>query len=95
MDRQTLYNVLHGATKNVTPGTVGMIKSWFTECENQLTNGSSVFEIFLLKSQYRYNDNLSPIPIESQGPALGINELPDLNIAKIAKKDPEDTKKNK
>ena len=45
-----------------------------------------MFEIFLLKSQYRYNDNLAPVPIESQGAVLSAGELPDLKQLKIAKK---------
>lgn len=94
VNRQTLYNVINGYSKNLTSNDIDMVKRWFQECENQLTNGGSVFEIFLLKSQYRYNDNLSPIPIENQGSTLAINELPDLSsgkdpekVAKIAKKD--------
>lgn len=77
VSRQTLYNIVYGHSKKATPEDIYRVKKWFTECENQLTNGSSVFEIFLLKSQYRYNDNLAPVPIESQGPALSANELPD------------------
>ena len=94
INRQTIYNVLNGANKNVTPETIDNVKKWFTECENMLANGSSVFEIFLLKSQYRYNDNLAPIPIESQGPALIASELPDLSIQKIAKKAGKDPEKD-
>ena len=78
-----------GFNKSATPDVISMVKKWYTECENQLTNGSSVFEIFLLKSQYRYNDNLSPVPIESQGAVLSVGELPELGQRKIAKKDKE------
>jgi hypothetical protein len=94
IERHVLYNIANGITKKATPDDVHNVKSWFLECENQLTNGSSVFEIFLLKSQYRYNDNLAPIPIESQGPALSAGELPDLSIAKIANKSENDPKKD-
>lgn len=87
INRTTLYNVAMGYSKKASQETVDIVKKWYTECENQLTNGSSVFEIFLLKSQYRYNDNLAPIPIESQGPALSAGELPDLQQLKIAKND--------
>ena len=87
INRQSIYNVVMGYTKNVTPEVVDKVKKWYTECENQLTNGSSVFEIFLLKSQYRYNDNSSPIPVESQGGILSAGELPDLQQLKIAKND--------
>jgi len=93
MDRNTIYNAAMGFNKSASPETMSKVKKWYTECENQLANGGSVFEIFLLKSQYRYNDNLAPIPIESQGPALAANELPDLSIAKIAKKDDKGRKK--
>lgn len=86
-NRQTLYNVINGFTKNVTPEIIDKVKRWYTECENQLTNGGSVFEIFLLKSQYRYNDNLAPVPIENQGGIISAGELPDLSQAKIAKND--------
>ena len=86
-NRNTLYNIVMGYTKSATPEIIDTVKKWYLECENQLTNGGSVFEIFLLKSQYRYNDNLAPVPIENQGAVLGVNELPDLNIQKIAKKD--------
>ena len=87
VDRLTLYNASNGLTKKLTNDDINMVKRWFQECENQLTNGSSVFEIFLLKSQYHYNDNLSAIPLENQGAALSVNELPDLGLQKIAKKD--------
>lgn len=92
IDRHTLYNAAVGNTKKLTAREISNVKRWFLECENQLTNGGSVFEIFLLKSQYRYNDNLSPVPIESQGPALIASELPDLSIQKIAKKNDQDPK---
>lgn len=87
MDRNTVYHTAMGMNKSATPETIRKVKNWYLECESQLTNGGSVFEIFLLKSQYRYNDNLAPLPVESQGGVLGVSELPDLNIAKIAKKD--------
>ena len=82
-----------GFNKSVTPATISKVKKWYTECENQLTNGSSVFEIFLLKSQYRYNDNLAPVPIESQGPALIASELPDLGPKKLTDKDNKNAEK--
>ena len=91
IDSNTIYHAMNGTTKKLTSDDIEMVKRWSKECENQLTNGSSVFEIFLLKSQYRYNDNLAPVPIESQGPALSVGELPDLsgdNVQKIAKNDP-------
>lgn len=86
IDRNTLYNIAAGNYKKASPDDINNVKRWFSECENSLTNGGSVFEIFLLKSQYRYNDNLAPVPIESQGAVLSAGELPDLSIAKIAKK---------
>ena len=94
IERSMLYNAAAGLNKKLTALEIDNIKRWFTECENQLTNGSSVFEIFLLKSQYRYNDNLAPVPIESQGPALSAGELPDLSIAKIANNAGNDPKKD-
>ena len=93
INRQSLYNAVYNNTKKLTDDDIQMVKRWFTECENSLVNGSSVFEIFLLKSQYRYNDNMAPIPIESQGPALSVNELPDLGTAIIDNKAGIDTKK--
>lgn len=93
IDTHIFYNIANGLYKKATSEDIHNIKMWFKECENQLTNGSSVFEIFLLKSQYRYNDNLAPVPIESQGPALSAGELPDLSIAKIANKSENDHKK--
>ena len=97
MDRMTIHNAAYGLTKKLTPSEVSTVKKWYTECENTLTNGNGVFEIFLLKSQYRYNDNLAPIPIQDQGPALAVNELPDLGTDKPAlsdsKTDPKKTGK--
>ena len=86
ISRQSLYNAFYGNTRKLSDNDLQMVKKWFTECENCLVNGSSVFDIFLLKSQYRYNDNLSPIPIESQGSPLSVSDLPDLSngVAKIA-----------
>lgn len=87
MDRTTLYNAAYGLTKKLTAQETQLVKKWYSECENTLTNGNGVFEIFLLKSQYRYNDNLAPIPIQDQGPALAVNELPDLGTDKPALSD--------
>ena len=78
IQRQTLYNAINNHTQKLTLKEIDIVKRWFTECENTLTNGSSVFEIFLLKSQYRYNDNLAPIPISDQGQVMRVDELPDL-----------------
>lgn len=84
INRQTLYNAVYNNTKKLTPIDIQSIKRWFTECENSLINGSGVFEIFLLKSQYRYNDNLAPLPVSDQQTPLSVGELPDLGVAKIA-----------
>lgn len=84
MDRNTLYHAAYNLTKKLTPHEISIVKRWYTECENSLTNGSGVFEIFLLKSQYRYNDNLAPLPVSDQQTPLSVGELPDLGIAKIA-----------
>lgn len=74
----TLYSIRKGEVKKASSTDIHNVKMWFKECENALSNGGSVFEIFLLKSCYGYNDNLAPIPIEAQGQALSINQLPDL-----------------
>jgi len=84
MDRNTIHNAAFGLTKKLTPQQVSKCKRWYSECESCLVNGSSVFEIFLLKSQYRYNDNMAPVPLESQGPALSVQELPDLGSCQNA-----------
>ena len=86
IDYNSLYNAINNNTKKLTSEDIENVKRWFKECENSLTNGSGVFEIFLLKSQYRYNDNLAPVPIESQGSPLSVADLPDLSegVAKIA-----------
>lgn len=80
VSRDTLYNAALGNTKKLSHIETNMVKKWFTECENTLTNNSSVFDMFLLKSHpvYRYNDNLAPVPISDQGSILALNELPDL-----------------
>ena len=80
INRQTLYNAVYNHTQKLTNMDIQMVKRWFTECENCLVNGNSVFEIFLLKSQYRYNDNMQAIPIESQGHIMSAAELPNLGI---------------
>ena len=81
ISRDTLYNAALGLSKKLTPEETCMVKKWFNECENTLTNNSSVFDMFLLKSHpvYRYNDNLAPVPLTDQGRQLAINELPDLS----------------
>ena len=70
-------------SRKLSADEVDMVKKWFTECENSLTNNSSVFDMFLLKSHpvYRYNDNLAPVPISGQGSIMALNELPDLGSA--------------
>ena len=92
IDTHILYNIAAGNYKKATVDDIHNVKKWFKECENQLTNGSSVFEIFLLKSQYRYNDNLSPVPIENQGGILSADQLPDFKQLKIAKNGKNDHK---
>lgn len=89
INHNTLYNALYHHTKKLTSQEVENVKRWFTECENSLTNGSSVFEIFLLKSQYRYNDNLAPIPISDQGQVMRVDELPDLGNRETLETHPE------
>ena len=84
INRQTLYNAIYNNTRKLTDTDIQIIKTWFTECENSLINGNSVFEIFLLKSQYRYNDNLSAIPIEDQARTLSAGDLPNLGPQKTA-----------
>lgn len=86
IDSNTLYNAANGHTRKLTLDELSTVKRWVKECENTLTNGSSVFEIFLLKSQYRYNDNLAPVPVIDQGPPLAVGELPDLSGRKEDKK---------
>ena len=91
--RQILYNAVYNQTKKLTPKDIQCVKRWFTECENSLVNGSGVFEIFLLKSQYRYNDNLAPLPVSDQTTPLSVGELPDLGLQKIAKNGSDDPNK--
>ena len=61
-----------------TPADIENVKRWYTECEQSLLNGSGVAEIFKLKSIYRYNDNLAPLPVEYQTTGLSVSELPKL-----------------
>lgn len=74
----TLYNIRYSRNDKVTQADRDNVKRWYMECQNALKNGGSVFEIFLLKACYGLNDNLAAIPIEAQGQALSINQLPDL-----------------
>ena len=85
IDYNTIYHAVNNSTKKLTSEDIQNVKRWFKECENSLTNGSGVFEIFLLKSQYRYNDNLAPLPVSDQQTPLSVGELPDLGLQKIAK----------
>ena len=85
----TLYNAISGKTKKLSPYEISIIKKWVKECENTLTNGSSVFEIFLLKSQYRYNDNLAPLPVQDNTPVMTFEELPALEDKTEDKKSPQ------
>lgn len=54
--RDTFTDWKNNNTRALTPEYSHTVKSWFDECENALVNGSSVFEIFLLKANYNYND---------------------------------------
>lgn len=97
INRDTLYNAALGLTRKLSDIDTNTVKKWFNECENSLTNNSSVFDMFLLKSHpvYRYNDNLAPVPIESQSALLSIEQLPDLgsNAAIIDNNNHDDIKK--
>ena len=86
ISRQQVYNAAMGLSKKLNSKQVDIVKKWFSECENSLTNNNTVFDMFLLKSHpvYRYNDNLSPVPIESQHALLSVEQLPDLSPGKIA-----------
>jgi len=75
---ETLYNIRYCRNDKATLEDRENVKRWYKECETALANGGSVFEIFLLKSCYGFNDNLAPIPIEAQGATLSIQQLPDL-----------------
>jgi len=95
IDRQVLYNLKNGLIKKSSDIDIQNAKRWFSECENSLLNNDSVASIFKLKAMFNYNDNLAPIPIELQGPAMTAAELPDLSIAKIANNAGNDPKKDK
>ena len=88
ISRETIYNGVKGYVKKLTKEDIDIIKTWFNECESSLVNGSSVFEIFLLKSQYGYNDNLQSVPLELQNNVLTPESLPDLsgNVSRIEEK---------
>ena len=85
IDKTQLYMGIKGYIKKLTPTDIDYIKSWFSECENGLLNTDSVFSIFLLKSQYGYNDNLQSVPLELQNNTLTPEALPDLsgNVSRI------------
>lgn len=89
IDSDTLYNAIHGKTRKLTNIELSIVKKWVKECENTLTNGGSVFEIFLLKSQYRYNDNLAPLPVQDTAPVMTFEELPALEDKTEDKKTPQ------
>lgn len=65
--------------KNLSQEDIENVKLWFTECENGLVNGKTIFDIFKLKSMYGYNDNLAAVPVEMQSGLLTAAELPDLS----------------
>ena len=85
IDKNILYNAVKGHIKKLTSTDIDYIKSWFSECENSLLNTDNVFSIFLLKSQYGYNDNLQSVPLELQNNVLTPDSLPDLsgNVSRI------------
>ena len=79
VSESTLNDIRTGNVNKATAGDIQNVKNWFMECKNALTNGSNVFEIFLLKACYGLNDNLASIPLEVQGITLTPQMLPDLS----------------
>jgi len=86
INREVLYNIRYGLTKKASYIDIQNVKRWFTECEQGLLNTDTVGSIFRLKSMFGYNDNLPQVPADQLGPVMAAGELPDLSIAKIAKK---------
>lgn len=78
IDRTILYRIREGDVLKATEADIRNVKRWFAECEQAQLNGSGVAEIFKLKSIYRYNDNLAPLPVEYQTTGLSVAELPKL-----------------
>lgn len=80
ISRESIYNASKGYIKKVTQEDIDIIKTWFSECENGYINNQSVFDIFMLKSQYGYNDNLQAVPLELQSNVVNVDQLPDLSV---------------
>ena len=78
VSRELLYNIKIESRVKATGRDSENVKRWFAECEQSLLNGSGVAEIFKLKSMFRYNDNLAPLPIEYQAAGLTVSDLPKL-----------------
>lgn len=66
--------------RELNPEYVDTVKKWYEICELALVKDQGIKSIFLLKSNYGYNDSLAPIPLEMQGVKTSIEQLPVLGI---------------
>lgn len=80
ISRETINTWKNNHDRQLTQQQSDIVKKWFKESELDLVSGGSVFDIFMLKSNFNYNDNLQAIPLESQGRTATIESLPTLAI---------------
>lgn len=65
VNRETISNWKNNNNRELTTQELDIVKKWFDMCELDLVQGSSVFDIFMLKSNFNYNDNIAVRPDEN------------------------------
>lgn len=80
INRDTIQTWKNNTRRELTPEYAVTVKKWYEECELAQVKEKDVKSIFLLKSNYNYNDNLQAIPLENQGVKTSIEQLPVLGV---------------
>lgn len=82
INRDTINRWKNNVERELTPQECDAVKKWFGLCELDLLQGSSVFDIFLLKASYNYNDSIQARPDENIS-KQNIDSLPSFNNEKL------------
>ena len=76
ISRDIINRWKNGDRRKVTSEYVDTVKKWYAECELAQVQDQGIKSIFLLKSNFGYNDNLAAIPLEAQNVRVSTEQLP-------------------
>lgn len=91
ISRDIIYKWENNKDRQLTKEELYIVKKWKKKCELDLIQGGGVFDIFMLKSNYAYNDNLAAIPLEAQNVRVSTEQLPQFDNVMLTDKENEKT----